>query len=1020
MNMVRKIIKISLVLFLITPIFSASNNLPQVAFPDLEWRPIGPNRGGRSIAVAGHRDRPNEYYFGATGGGLWKTEDGGSSWNPVTDGHIGSSSVGAVAVANSNPDIVYLGMGEGQLRANVLQGDGIYRSSDAGNTWTHAGLAETETITRIRIHPSDPKTIYVAALGSPFSSNTQRGIFRTSNSGDTWEKILYRGENSGAIDLAIDPNDSNTLYATFWQVYRKPWRLWSGGSESGIFKSTDGGTNWEDLTENPGFPRGPLGKITVTVSGTNSQKIWANVEAGQGGLYLSNDAGATWTLVNNHRDLWQRAFYFQRIEADPIEPNTIYVLNFELLKSTDSGKTFTPIQGTHSDHHDLWIDPNNPSRMINGNDGGGVITVNGGRTWTHMRYPTAQIYRLATTADFPYHACGAQQDNTTVCVASEGSHLSNPRGQSEDWMYAVGGGESGYVTPHPVDPDIFFAGATNTLTKYDRKTGLSFDIQPYPRIVMGEPAEGMPERWNWTYPITISNTDPEMLYVGSQHLWRSLDEGNTWDKISPDLTRADPETLGDSGGPIVKDQDGPEIYGTIYSIGSSYFDDEVIWTGSDDGLIHITVDAGQTWTNVTPADLPPHTRITTIETSKHTPGSAYVSGIRYEMGDRLPYLWKTLDYGRTWKFIVNGIETDDFTRVIRQDIKNPNVLYAGSEKGVYISLNQGEEWHSLSLNLPTVPVTGLVVKERDLVISTHGRSFWILDDIETLRQINPSLSHSENHLFKPANAIRRNVPAVIDYYVEEGTNEVKLEILDSEGRHVITLMEKNGHPPGLHRERWDLRYPGAITFPGIVLEGGNPAIGPWAPPGIFQVKLTVDSQQTTEQFILQKDPRLTNVSETDMLAQYDLASNIRDHESSANQLVIDIRNIKSQIEERVGDSENRSLNVLASIFSEKISQIEGQLYQVLNQSPKDKIAFPIKLNDRLTGLRRHLERGDGLPLASFLEVFEELSAELEVQVLSLMEIMDNEFSELNRALRDVGLSPIEKPNFYIPAQIDVY
>ncbi len=1018
MEMVQRILKVSFILFLVTPLISAFDNPPDDFLPPLEWRSIGPNRGGRSIAVSGHKNRLNEYYFGATGGGLWKTEDGGSSWNPVTDGYLGSSSIGAVTVSNSNPEIVYIGMGEAQLRANVLQGDGIYRSSDAGDTWSHIGLKETKTISRIRVHPSDPEHLYVAALGSPFASNADRGIFRTTNGGKTWDKILYRGEDSGAIDLAMDPKDPDTLYATFWQVYRRPWKLWSGGEGSEIFKSTDGGTTWKNLTENPGFPRGPLGKITVTVSGADSQRIWANVEANRGGLYMSDDGGSSWNLINDHRDLWQRAFYFQRIEADPIDVNTIYVLNFELLKSTDSGKNFTPIPGTHSDHHDLWIDPNNPSRMINGNDGGGVITVNGGETWTHMRYPTAQIYRLATTADFPYHACGAQQDNTTVCVASDGTHLRNPRGQSEDWMYAVGGGESGYVAPHPANPDIFFAGATNTLTKYNRKTGLSFDVQPYPRIVMGEPAAAMRERWNWTYPITISNTNSKILYVGSQYLWKSDDEGETWNKISPDLTRADPETLEDSGGPIVKDQDGPEIYGTIYSVETSHFDSGVIWTGSDDGLVQVTLDGGKSWTNVTPANLPPDTRITSIETSRHTPGSAYLSGIRYEMDDRSPYLWKTSDYGATWDFIVNGIGTDDFTRVIRQDPKNPNILYSGTETGVYISFDQGGIWHSLSLNLPTVPVTGLIVEERDLVISTHGRSFWILDDIETLRQINPSLESSRNHLFKPADAIRRTVPAIIDYQLESENTQVNLEILDSEGRHVRTLVKKDNYTPGFYREEWDLRYTGAITFPGIVLEGGNPAVGPWAPPGTFQARLTIGDQQLTQLFQVQKDPRLTNISEADLLLQHNLALNIRDHESSANQHVISIRDLKSQIADRLSDSKNRSLNAMGSIFAEKISQVEGQLYQVLNQSPKDKIAFPIKLNDRLTGLRSHLERGDGLPPKSFLKVFDELSAELEVQITLLAEIMEDEFIELNQALRDAGLSPIEKPNFYIPSNID--
>ena len=975
-------------------------------FPPLKWRCIGPNRGGRSIAVAGHKDRPFEYYFGATGGGLWKTTDGGSTWHPVTDGQIRSSSVGAVAVAESNPDIVYIGMGESQLRQNVLQGDGVYKSTDGGKIWKHIGLEETQVISRIRIHPSDPDRVYVAALGHPFGSNSERGVFRSLDGGRTWKKILYRGERTGAIDLVLDPSNPNVLYATLWEVYRKPWILWSGGEGSGIFKSTDGGETWSELTRNQGFPKGIFGKITVTVSGADSKRVYANVEAGKGGLYRSDDGGATWALINNQRDLWQRAFYFLRIQADPVDRDTIYVLNFRLLKSTDGGRTFVRIPDTHSDHHDLWIDPNNPSRMINANDGGGVVSVNGGKSWTHMRYPTAQIYRLATTKDFPYHVCGAQQDNSTVCMPSDRGHLQNPRGPSGEWMYAVGGGESGYIAPHPANTDIFYAGATNTLTRYDRKTGLSRDIQPSPRIVMGEPAKDMPERWNWTYPIVISSIDPSVLYVGSQHLWRTMDEGKTWTKISPDLTRADPKTLGDSGGPIVKDQDGPEIYATLYTIAPSYHDVNTIWTGSDDGLVYLTRDGGKNWKNVTPPDMPKHSRIGLIEASPHNPSSAYVAARRYEMDDRAPYLWETQNYGESWAKIVNGFQKDDFVYVAREDPKRKGLLYAGTEHGVYMSINDGGYWQSLSLNLPDVPVTGLVVEERDLVIATHGRSFWVLDDIETLRQLDSNIQDAEFHLFKPADVIRRSVPAVVDYYVKKPGRKVLVEILDAEGQQVRTLYEGTIESEGMFRHSWNLRYPGAVVFPGIILEGGNPTRGPWAPPGLYQTRLVVDSKEQKRWFNVKKDPGLTDVTNADLKAQFDLALKIRNRESAANEGVILIRNLKAQVEDRLSKTNDRNLQKIAKKFVERISTVEKELYQVKNQSPKDKIAFPIKLNDRLTGLRSHLERGDALPTKAYYQVFEELSAELTIQLQALERILKENLPSLNKELERLRLERV--------------
>ncbi len=979
---------------------------PVSLLPPMEWRSIGPDRGGRSIAVAGHADRPFEYYFGATGGGLFKTTDGGISWTPATDGQVGSASVGAVAMAPSDPDIVYIGMGEVQLRANVLQGDGVYRSDDAGKNWRHLGLAETHAIGRIRIHPTDPDRAYVAALGHPFGPNPERGVFRTTDGGETWERVLFRDERTGAVDLVMDPGDPDILYATLWQVYRKPWRLWSGGEGSGIFKSTDGGDTWSELTRNPGLPTGVLGKITVTVSGADPNRVWANIEAERGGLYRSDDGGASWEFVNGHRDIWQRAFYFQRLEADPVDRNTLYILNFRLMRSTDGGPTLESVPETHVDHHDLWIDPTNPLRMINGNDGGGVVTVNGGRTWTSMRVPTAQIYRLATTVDFPYHVCGAQQDNTTVCVSSEPAHLRDPGGASTAWMYPVGGGESGYIAPHPADPDIFYAGATNTLTRYDRATGMATDIQPWPRIVMGEPARDMPERWNWTYPIAVAPTPPHALYVGSQHLWRSLDEGRSWEKISPDLTRAEPETLGDSGGPIIKDQDGPEIYGTLYSIGLSPHEPETIWTGSDDGLIHVSRDGGGNWHDVTPPDMPPHTRVMTIDVSSHRPASAHVAGIRYEMDDRAPYAWRTDDYGASWTRIGDGIPDGAFVRVIREDPERPGLLYAGTERGVFVSFAGGSIWSDLSFELPDTPVTGLSVEARDLVISTHGRSFWVLDDIETLRQLDADLAVADVHLFRPADAVRRSVPAVIDYRVSAPAMHARLDILTDEREHVRTLVDEIVEG-GTHRVRWDLRYPGAVSFPGIVLEGGDPGVGPWAPPGRYLAQLTIDGSTREATFDVNPDPRLGDIPAAAFTDQFRLAMAIRDAESRANESVILVRDLLSQIDAIVSRADDAGLRDEVSGFAAGIEAVAGELYQLRNQSPKDKIAFPIKLNDRLTGLRSHLERGDGTPIDAYQAVFNELSAELEVHLQALDDILSDDLPRLNRRLTGAGLPRIE-------------
>ncbi len=649
-------------------------------FRPLRWRNVGPLRGGRSVAVAGSASRPLEYYFGATGGGLWKTTDGGTSWDPVSDPYFQTSSVGAVAVAPSNPDIVYAGMGETELRGNIIQGDGIYKSTDAGKTWTHAGLEKTMSIARIRVDTANPGLVYVAAFGDPYGNNPERGIFRTKDGGKNWERILYRDDKTGAIDLIVDPHHANILYATLWEAFRTPYSLSSGGPGSGLFKSTDGGDHWTELTHNPGIPGGVIGKITLAVA-ADSNRIWALIEAHDGGLFRSDDAGATWTLINNNRSLWQRAFYFHRVYADPVNRDTVYVSNYELNRSTDGGKTFAIVPAPHGDHHDFWIAPNDSMRMIDSNDGGANISVNAGRTWTAQTFSTAQMYHVVTTAHIPYQVCGAQQDNTTLCVPSDG------RGSS---FYPVGGGESGYVAADPVHPDIFYAGSFGGfITWLDHSTNQRREINVWPEYPVGQSAIDLKERFQWTTPILFSPADPKILYTSSQHLFKTTNQGQTWTAVSPDLTRHDPSTLGPSGGPITHDQTGVETYATIFTVAPSKLDVNLIWTGSDDGLINVTRDGGKAWANVTPSDLGPLTRISLIEASPLDRGTAYVAANRYQTTDRGAYVYKTSDYGKTWTKIVNGIAPGDFARVIRADPQRRGLLYLGTELGFYVSFNDG-------------------------------------------------------------------------------------------------------------------------------------------------------------------------------------------------------------------------------------------------------------------------------------------------------------------------------------------
>jgi photosystem II stability/assembly factor-like uncharacterized protein len=1001
------------------------------------------------------------YYFGATGGGVWKSTDGGINWEPISDGPVfRTGSVGAIGISDSDPNTIYVGMGESPIRGNVSHGDGVYKSTDAGKTWKRIGLDDTRQIARIRVHPRNSDLVYVAALGHTWGPSEQRGVFRSKDGGKTWEKILNRGNKAGAIDLILDPSNPNIIYAGFWEVYRKPWTLESGGPGGGLFKSTDGGDTWTELTRNPGLPRGTVGKVGVTVSPANPERVWAIVEAEDGGVFRSENGGRTWTKVNEERRLRQRAWYYTRIYADPKNADTVYVLNTGFYRSNDGGRTFTAIQVPHGDNHDLWIAPDDPNRMIESNDGGSNVSMNGGRSWTEQDQPTAQFYRVAIDNDFPYNVYGAQQDNSTVRIASR----STEGGITVREWYDVGGGESGWIAPSPKDSSIVFAGSYGgLLTRYDHHTGQSRDINPYPNNPMGGGADASKYRFQWNFPIVFSPHDPNTLYTAANVLFKSTNEGQTWTAISPDLTRNDKSKQGPSGGPITKDNTSVEYYDTIFSVMESPVQAGTIWVGSDDGLVQVTRDGGKNWSNVTPpaSIMPEWIQINSVEASPHDAATAYVAATMYKWDDNKPYLYKTNDYGKNWKKITTGIPDTAFTRVIREDPNKRGLLYAGTETGLFVSFDDGEHWQSMQFNLPVVPITDLAVhkREKDLVAATQGRSFWIFDDLPMLHQFADAgfTDVAQTKLYRPEDSYRmpgggggplpanatigRNPPSgVVVYYSLKAkpSNEVSLEFLDANGKSIRkfnTRVQRAGEtapaetatPPagegesfgapaparltmdvGLNRFVWDLRYPDAVRFPGMILWAGEMR-GPRIVPGKYQARLTVDGTSFTEPFELKPDPRLSTTA-ADYAKQLDLGLKIRDKVSETHNAIIQIRDVRKQVDDllkRVKDQPGyKTVNDAGTNLNKSLQAVEEALYQTKNQSNQDPLNFPIRLNNKLAALAGVVSGSDYAPTDQSYAVYEEVTAQIDLQLQKLSQILKTDLPAFNQLVKEQNIPAV--------------
>lgn len=1054
---------------------------PQQSFFDsLAFRSIGPYRGGRSAAAAGVPGNPMLYYMGAAGGGVWKTDDAGSSWENISDGFFGGS-IGAVEVAPSNPNVIYVGGGEVSVRGNVSHGYGMWKSVDAGNSWKNIGLKDSRRIPRIRIHPTNPDVVYAAVLGHLFGPNQERGVFKSVDGGENWKKVLFASEDAGAVDLIIDPGNPNVLYAATWNVLRTPYSLESGGEGSGVWKSIDGGETWTDITRNDGLPQGTIGICGVTVSPVDSNRVWAMIEAEDGGLFRSDNAGKSWTRINEERKLRQRAWYYTRVYAGPTSVDEVYVLNVRFWRSGDGGKSFDSISTPHGDHHDLWIDPDDAQRMAIADDGGVQVTFNRGRTWsTYENQPTAQFYRVTTDNHFPYRIYGAQQDNSTVRI------LSRTGGGSigeRDWE-PTAGGESGFIAPDPLDPEIVYGGSYGGyLTRINHRTQEVRNIHVWPDNPMGHGAGDGKYRFQWNFPIFFSRHDPKVLYTAGNVLFKTDNGGDSWQRISDDLTRNDPVKLGSSGGPITKDNTSVEYYCTIFAAAESATEKDVIWTGSDDGLIHITRDGGKTWKNVTPPELPEWAQINSIEAHPTKPGGLYVAATRYKLDDFKPYLYKTTDYGETWTAINRGIDRKHFTRVVRADPDREGLLYAGTESGLYISFDDGVNWASFQCNVPVVPVTDLAVKNGDLIVATQGRSFWVLDDLTVLHQWNGELLEKDLQLLKtrptyrmrgggsmrPGRTSGQNVAGgvPIRFFLKQQPDKktkTRLELLDAEGNVIQVFssqpnLEKKEQSltvqQGINQVRWNMRYPGAETFDGMVLWGGGTG-GPSAVPGTYQVKLTQTKpgqKESTEEentngnqggsnsdvpakpnsgnsqsengesgiandvvlfssestFEIKKDPR-SSATQQDFQAQFDFLIGVRDKLSEVHMAIKRIRDIRSQIvalQKRISkDPKNKELGQKAKELVKQLTTVEERLYQTKNESPQDPLNYPIQLNNRLSSLVGVVSTGDNRPTLQSIEVRDLLLAEIDQLLAKQQKIVATGLAEFNEAVREAKVPAI--------------
>jgi len=996
----------------------------------LQFRCVGPFRGGRSAAVTGVPNDPMTFYMGATGGGVWKTSNGGSSWKNISDGFFGGS-MGAIAVSASHPQVLYVGGGEVTVRGNVSPGTGAYKSVDGGRSWSSVGLENSRHIPRIRIHPDNPDIVYAAVLGDLFKDSDERGVYKSTDGGESWERVLFANSRSGAVDLAFDPVNPDVLYASTWNVRRTPYDFSSGGEGSALWKSEDGGDTWASLMEQEGMPEGPFGIIGVTVSPVNPDRVWAIMENDNGGVYRSDDAGETWKLTNSDRSLRQRAWYYTRIYADTEDANKVYVMNVAYHVSTDGGVSFESNYAPHGDHHDLWIAPDDANRLIIGDDGGAQVSYDAGASWsTYQNQPTAQFYRVTTDDHFPYRIYGAQQDNSAIRIDSR----SGGRYITDDHWESTAGGESAHLAPDPTDNDIVYGGSYGGfLTRYNHDTEMSRAINVWPDNPMGYGAEGMKYRFQWNFPVFFSPHDPQKVYTCSQFLHASSNGGESWDIISPDLTKSEGEKLVSSGGPITKDNTGVEYYATIFAAAESPLEEGLLWCGSDDGLLHVSRNGGADWTDVTPKGLPEATMINSIEVDPHRPGGLYVAGTRYKLGDYAPYLFHTADYGQTWRKLIKGIDGGHFTRVIRADREVPGLLYAGTEFGLYISTDDGATWAPFQQNLPQVPITDLALKDNDLIVATQGRSFWLLDDLDVLWQsLGSPLAAGDLRLFEPhptvgfgggkgaAGATQgTNHPAGVrvHFSVPEGAEQGALTFRDADGMVIRRFSTDAGEAEdklpleaGLQHFHWDLRYPKADDFEGLLMWWGSLS-GPVGPPGTYTAELAVDGDTLSTVFEILPDPRAEGSVE-DLQARFDFLKSVRDKVDETHDAIRHMRAMRSQIAAlsgRLDEEMHAEVVALGQALDSTMTAIEEVLYQTKLKSNQDMLNYPIRLNNKLAHVGSLAGMGLYRPTAQMMGVRDEMTALIDVQLERWYALRDADVPALNAAIRAHEIDLIAVP-----------